>query len=263
MRAPSPGRRLEDGTMRGRSAAAIWLFALLGIGLVVVGASAPRARESRRVKVTRAKLVRLAAERASVRDDESIRPENGCLRDRDTEVFNSPASMPSQELVGLAPLSAPAHPVTASVETSDPSARDQAYYQLIADLRGQWAKDRIDRLESTPITFVALDNRPRFSWDRWQSLLVPGLSTAADSLGRTTLEVCDVAWRCYESWLAALSVDEGTEAATEPVGMEPHDEEQSGELPERRDGSVLLRRSPRATEEIEIAERHEQSVLVR
>jgi hypothetical protein len=255
--------------MRGRYTAAIWLFAVLILALLAVGSRAPQPRETAPQKAARARLQRLAAEAAPLAEDGSLRPENGCLRDRATGlVYGRDANGEwMARKPGAQPGAAAATQVTPSCEAADPSAREYAFAALSRELRAAWARQRTSRLEPTTIVFVPAEPQRAFSWAHWQSLLAPELSASVDQLHRaaeSAWEAMAGQWQRWEQVIANLKPSRSAPAEAEQAAQLPA---VGQELAERQEHSVLVARNAgiaeiRSSESLDLAEREEQSVLL-
>jgi hypothetical protein len=243
----------EEGAMRGRYTAAFWLFAVLLLSLLAVGASAPRPRESARLRIARVELARRSAQARPLIEDSAVRPESGCLRDFSMKVRkNEPAEILTTVMV------------TPSAEARDPSARDFAYHELVEELRQKWAQQP-SKLQPAVIVYVSTEVSPASSWSRWETLFIPDLSAVMDGLGRATTEMLETAHDHWESWTRITTQPEFLEVA--PLSEGDQAAENSlfeGEMDERTERSILVRaESNRENGVVELAERYDQSILIR
>jgi hypothetical protein len=254
--------------MRGRYTAAIWLFAVLIIALLAVGSRAPQPRETAPQKAARVRLQRLAAEAAPLAEDGSIRPENGCLRDRGAGlVYVRDAN---GDWIARQPGERHAETsfaqVTPSCEAADPSARDYAFAAMSRELRAAWARQETRPLEPARIVLVPAPSQRPFSWAHWQSLLAPELSVTVDRLGRaaeSAWETMAGQWQRWEQVIANLK----SRSTPAEAGQAAQHSIFTSELAEREEHSVLIARNAginemRSSESLDLAEREEQSVLL-
>lgn len=238
--------------MRGRYTAATWLFAVLIVALLAIGARAPGMREGVRHKAARARLERLAADAATLTEDASIRPESGCFRDRHT---------------ALAPSAAPIAAITPTCEAADPSARDYAFAEMSRELCETWKRQEPGRLEPTRIVFVSAEPPLTFSWARWQAILAPDLAPAADQFQRQAESVCELIARQWERWEQVIVALRRSQSVPTTATKQAQLPVARYDLAEREERSVLLGRETKEVDELgaalslELAEREEQSVL--
>lgn len=256
--------------MRGRYTAAIWLFAALALSLIAVGTRAPKTRESARHKAARMRLERLAAEVAPIAEDASIRPEGGCLQDRSTGVvyFQDAQRGWIARVTGGSETSAPSVEITPSCEAGDPSGRDYAFAELSRQLRVQWKRQGVGRLEPSTIVYVSAKPQTTFCWARWQTLLAPDLAAEVDRLNRVVDNVWQTIAKQWQVWERNLaSTPWGPVSRVSPADQASCPQPMGWELAEREERSILVRPATELADrdsrtEVELAEREEQSILI-